>query len=618
MRKRFTFILGVLLIGVLAAAASPTVGLFHTTARAASAAAQGHGGFKSTRHTSVGTARTINESKVPQETKAQAAAAAKARPLPLRGDQKRFAAEKAKSAQTHNQPVAPGVQTAAPQRAGSTSANTPGALQAFQGMADSGAICPYFGGGCAPPDMAIAANDNYVVQGVNTSIAVYNAKTGAIIAGWPKTFQNFLGVPNPAPGSCGAPNGAFLSDPRLFYEPNKQRFWFAAIEIEGAFGVNTCNYVSDVWVAISATNNPTGGWFVYAFPTSPGSGFTNDYTQIGLDSSGFYYDVNLYDITGSTFEEAEFAAMPKRLMEAGAGFGYSIFTGPFWCNVVCINVDTVHPVMTETMNTGPRGEVLISLWNDCSGCNTASTRGDPEGNDCNVNACTGGVAWLVSGVDSPGGVVVVTESRFSGGWAELLPPGGDVPGCVGCLETLDSRISGTPVYSSGWVLYAFETRFNNGTQNVPGIAVEQLQIGMTDQNAGCAVNNCASIDGANTFLLQSADQVYGGDGDASFGALMPNNNGDWIMVFEFNSGSADPGVAYVARRATFHPLGFHDSGIYLSGGACANTGRWGDYEAASYTGFFKDQIWIAGEYATAGCDWATAIGRLNFTSIYQP
>src|SRR6202023_70633 len=68
--------------------------------------------------------------------------------------------------------------------------STPAASPTFGGMANSPAICPYFGG-CQPPDMAIAASTSWVVQAVNTSVAVYSP-TGVLQPGFPKTTQTFF------------------------------------------------------------------------------------------------------------------------------------------------------------------------------------------------------------------------------------------------------------------------------------------------------------------------------------------------------------------------------------------------------------------------------------------
>ena len=598
MRKRNALILVATIFGLLVAGIVPATMALHSSGTTKAAAVPGG-------HANIGAIAShadkggvsIDESRVPAATQAQLSAPRKT--LPVLGNQQKMAAAKAAAVKGIANKVTP--QAAAPAAKAGPGIYTPGALQSFNGQTNS---C-----GCAPPDMAIAANDNYVVQAVNVSISIFSASTGAQFSGWPKQLPAFYGVPNPT--GCSSPQSPFMSDPRAFYEPNKARFWVVTLEVEGAFGVNDCSFVSKYWVAVSKTNNPTGGWWVYNFDMSLGSGNAADYTQAGFDASGFYWSGNMFNAAGNAYLYDNYFGAPKRLMESGSSLTYYSVSNPTWCNTVCVSPDTLQPVLTETMNTGPRGEVFISTWN---------MGGDPEGHDCNSTACTGGVVIVMSNIDNANNhPPSVSIARFAGGYSELVPPGGDTPGHPGGLETLDTRISAQPVYSAGNVYYAFETRFNNGSQNVPGIAFEELQVGMTDNHSGCVGgDHCADVDAGSTGLIQSAALVYSGDSAASFGALMVNNNGDVVMVFEFSSGSVNPSVAFVARRATFHGANFHDGGIYLHNGAGSASGRWGDYEAATYTGFYKDQIWISGEWATATGNWATSIGRVNFTSLYQP
>ena len=598
MRKRNAFILVAAILGLLSAGIVPASMMLHssgTQVKAASAAG-GHASFGKMTKQTVKNAATIDEAKTPQATRAELLAPHKS--LPILGNQQKMAAAKAKAVKgPANKATA---LQSAPRDTRSTTVNTPGALQSFNGMSDIS--------GLVPPDMALAVNESYAVQAVNSTIAVYRVSNGTVVSGWPKTWATFFGVPDPT--GCSSPQSPFMSDPRAFYEPNKRHFWVVGLEVEGAFGVNDCNLVSKYWVAITQTNDPTGGWYVYSFDMTLGTSNIADYTQAGYDASGFYWSGNMFDATGSNFLYSNYFGAPKRFMENGLGFTYYKFSDPQYCNTVCVNFDTLQPVLTETLSTGPRGEVFVSTWN---------MQGDPEGHDCNTTACSGGMALVMSNIDNASGhAPTLTGMRFSGGYSELLPPDGTTPGCANCLETLDTRISGQPVYSAGNIYYAFETRFNNGTQDVAGIAFEELQVGMTDNDPACgAGDHCADIDIGSTFIIQSASQYYGGNGTASFGALMVNNNGDIVMVFEFSSASTNPSVAYVMRRATYHGTNFHDSGLLLHAGAGSASGRWGDYEATSYTGFYMDQIWIAGEWAQANGDWSTTIGRVNFTSQYQ-
>ena len=108
-------------------------------------------------------------------------------------------------------------------------AKTPTATNSFSGQGDT---C-----NCEPPDMGLAASDSFVLQGVNSSWAVYDT-SGTLQPGFPKTAQDFFGIPNDCQG-----NPAFVSDPRAFYDPNDQRFWAAILQIEGS-AVNSCPLIS--------------------------------------------------------------------------------------------------------------------------------------------------------------------------------------------------------------------------------------------------------------------------------------------------------------------------------------------------------------------------------------
>jgi len=184
----------------------------------------------------------------------------------------------------------------------------------------------------------------------------------------------------------------------------------------------------------------------------------------------------------------------------------------------------------------------------------------------------------------------------------------DQPDCTQCLETFDTRISAIPVYHDGLISFALETGVNNGTQTVPAILWGQVNGSITDNGTMTP----------STHLQQNGYLSFAGDGSASFGALMPDDEGNLFMVFEFSSSSAAPSSAYVSRRVTFTPGKFHDSGLTLFAGATStfNT-RWGDFEATSYDGRGPNHVWIAAQQAGSNGDWATGIGKLAYT-LSQP
>ncbi len=520
----------------------------------------------------------VDMSSVPGETPKSSSQRPTALPLHTGVSAAVYAQRKAAAAHNKNAPV--GHHAYPNPTAG---AYTPVASTHFQGMADSASICPYFGG-CQPPDMALAASGSFVLEGVNTSFAVYST-AGALQSGWPKNAQNFFGVPNP--GSCD-PAGPFLSDPRAFYDSVDKRFWVAELQVEGAFGINSCPFLSRYWIAVSQTSDPRGSWNIYAFDMAIGTTNAADYTQFGFDGQAIYFSGNMFNQAGTAYEYAQILGAKKSAMEAGLGvtaFGFRFlsFSG--------VTVDTVQPVEVEAAKGGgPRAGLFISSFNG---------NGDPFGDDCFSTACVGYVVWALS---KPGTSSTGLTATLAFGSSYILAPNADEPGCSQCIETLDTRISGTPAYHDGLISFALETGVFNGSQTVPAILWGQVVPSLNDNGTL-----------ASASVFQDGYYLYSGDGAASFGALMPDVDGNLFMVFEFMNSSVNPEVAYTARRATF-PLGFfHDGGFILKGGAAPTfDSRWGDYEATSYDGVSGNHVWFSGEYSAASGDWSTFIGKDAF------
>jgi len=595
MRKKYQYLL-ISLFAILALLAS-ALGVGFTFARGNSTTASQVGisaGGKAATARMV-SMHVVNMSTVPVET-AKQLSGLPTKKLPLAGtDPALYAQWKKAAAQNKNAPLIQNVQSALPKTT-SAGFDTPGATTRFQGITDSTSVCPFFGG-CQPPDMALAASPNWVFQGVNTSFAVYSPG-GTLQSGWPKTSQSFFGVPNP--GSCDS-RGPFLSDPRAFYDPNDSRFWVAMLQAEGIGGINSsCPEKTLYWIGVSQTNNPNGLWNIYAFDMRAGANTTNyaDYVQFGFDQQAIYFSANMFNQANTAFQYAEIFAASKSTMENGQ---FVSFFGFLQLSVTAnrtVFVDTVQPVETEAHKYGgPRGGLFINSFDKFFG--------DPFGDNCRTSNCHGLSVWTLT---HPGTSSTTLSFAFVDTNSYVLPPQADEPGCTGCIETLDTRISGTPPYHNGLISFALESALNNGSQVVPGILWGQVTPELNDNGTL-----------AGAVLYQQGYYAYSGDGAASFGALMPDADGDLFMVFEFMNSSTNPEVAYTARRVAF-PLGsFHDGGIVLrSGDAPTTDGRWGDFEATSYDGTTKDDVWFAGEYAPSSGprngDWSTFIGKDKFCS----
>jgi hypothetical protein len=487
--------------------------------------------------------------------------------------------------------------------------STPGgALAGWNGMVNGAATCPYFNG-CQPPDHGIAASDSFVVQVVNASIAVYN-NAGTLQAGFPKSLETAFSVPAPSPAGCDAAhaNHPFLTDPRTFFDPVTGRFVVAFLQVEHAFGLSPgCTFVSRYWVAVSKTGNPTGAWSVYAFNTANLVGAGNsaaDYTQLGFNSQAIFIGGNQFNQAGTAFNGAWTLAIPKATAEAGGAIGaISGFAGYTASDGSATRLlDTVQPVASYGDGAGgPASEFLIGSFNESVTESKAV-----------VFAFSNPLSHQGHGQTLSG--VVIPTLAYS------QPPQADnYPACVNCLETIDNRISATPVYMHGNIYAVHDTAVNNGTAtnaNTHWMIVEPV----LNQNAVAGCTECGVI-GTQTHLVDNGRLTYGGTTDDWFGVIQPDREGNLFMAFEYGStsGHVSPSSVYIARRATAAGgASWGDGGVFLRSAANATTNtRWGDYEATSFAGWNSNNIYFATEFAGPGGDWATHIDRVNYSNLTQ-
>lgn len=509
-----------------------------------------------------------------------------------------------------------GVQVSSAASVSQSSSGTPATSSTFAGQVSSATTCHYFLVGCNPPDMALAAGPKFVLQGVNTQWAVYDT-AGNIQSGWPVSAQNFFGVPN-EPNNCDAAhdNQPFLSDPRALYDPVDGRYWAAMLQVENSLGTAPgCPFVSVFWVAVSQTGNPNGKWNVYEFNTSLDGQFANDYTQIGVNGQAFYVSANMFGpatgINGGFYAEL-FEANKAQMEQGTANFtpdafynmlGFGPGTRKFGSPFIA---DTVQPTLNLDSSAGAPETFVDTV--DGPDLNNGHLCGFAGGG---MNqACSGVVVWKMSnpiGHDSGGPAPTLTGSYVATNPFLLAPPQTQ-PSCAQCVDSLDLRITGTPVIRNG-VLYAtWDTAIQNDTQIVPGIEWAQVNLSAGEATSGY--------------------YNFQGDGSATFGTVMPDAQGNVTMVFDHMSSTTFPEIRYITKAAG--AKNFTGPGVLLKAGEssyrpelCGTPAlpvcRWGDFEATSFDG--AGHIWFASQYANLyaglttapqfGRNWSTWIGAIN-------
>ena len=139
-----------------------------------------------------------------------------------------------------------------------------------------------------PPDGAIAVSPTYILEAVNDALSVWtktydpsgqlSAVTEVISAA---DLNLFLGT---NPGCYTLANDFFgvVSDPSLDYDAANDRFMLSMIGFDQLF------FTSSLCIAVTETGDPTGNWFIYAFPVSPFSSLL-DFPRAVIGSDGHIY-----------------------------------------------------------------------------------------------------------------------------------------------------------------------------------------------------------------------------------------------------------------------------------------------------------------------------------------
>lgn len=459
----------------------------------------------------------------------------------------------------------------------------PGATPVFRGQSEKGGI--------SPADMAVAVSPLYVVQLVNSSIAVYN-KSGVLQSGFPKPLSSFF-----------SSNTGDIGDVRAFYDWNQGHFVVLADDFTA--GV--------IHLAASTTGSPLGAWHQYTFaPWGAADCRTSgtacpDFPQLGYDDSTIYIGINFFNAGGAVSDWM--LLLPKAKIYAGSGFSYNFWFNLSWSGVL---VDTVHPSVPAVAFEHPRAGIAVNSFNINFG-----------GGQCSSSACNGLVIWGFSNnlvtTGSPGpelsSVRVGTANNYS------LPASANEPNCVGCIDTGDVRISGTPTLHAGMISASLNT---NGSDKHSHALWFQARVFLNDNDARCTgafLNTCPQITGAQ--LLNEDCYFCGGQGAAGssyYAALAPDAAGDLTMIFNYSDNNTNAETAYTARRATQAQNTMHDNGLVLCGGGSRAVGRWGDYEANVTDNSASGQhyTWFSGMNSIGGGAWGTCVGRDAFTAINQP
>ncbi|MCB1582073.1 MAG: tandem-95 repeat protein [Xanthomonadales bacterium] len=390
-----------------------------------------------------------------------------------------------------------------------------------------------------PADPHGAAGPNQVVNVFNTTIEFYD-KDGT--NGSTRSLETFFAPVSPL---------NFTFDPKVLYDQYEDRFVVITLERQDTAGGDPDN-TSRVLVAVSATSDPNGAWFMHAF----NSEVTISGTDRWFDYPGFAVDEEVIYITGNMFGYGAGGYGGVRLwMIDKSGFyagGAVSVIGPLNPYAGGGSSITTQPAHTYGTTPTGMGTYLMSYSRLASG---------------------GTEFWQTVRVDNPLGAVSFTQQYVAVG--DIEPNGSALPsapqsGTGLTLETNDPRVLDA-VWRAGQV---FTTATIESNTDLGETSASWL---VFDANGGAiALDDFGVIDGEDisagtfTFFPSIAVNADGGIGvgySASSPSIFP---GSYFSVRSPSDASGTMRQAEAIRPGTdFYHRTF------------GGTNRWGDYSAVA-------------------------------------
>jgi hypothetical protein len=164
------------------------------------------------------------------------------------------------------------------------------------------------GFGLVPPDTMGCVGPTQFVEMINGQFAVYK-KTGQLITS--ETLNQFWANLFPVNGT---------SDPHIVYDSHSGRWFASSIDINDGFSSN------HLFIAVSKTSDPTGGWSLYKVNAATQFEFA-DYDTLGVDDNGVYFGMNMFPTNGSFTNAAIFATRKAPLLAGAANIVVTKFDG---------------------------------------------------------------------------------------------------------------------------------------------------------------------------------------------------------------------------------------------------------------------------------------------------
>ncbi len=396
-------------------------------------------------------------------------------------------------------------------------------------------------GGYVPPDTQLGVGPNHIVEAVNLEIRFWT-KTGDLLRS--SDLNTFFGLPS----------SVLLSDPKIRFDPQSNRWFIAVISFNNSF-------TAGAWrLAASTTSDPTASFVIYTVSTSKSA---PDFPALGLNEDKVVLTANAF--RANSFLGTEFLVIKKADLVSGVSAAATFFPpnqGSF----------TIQPAYS-----------LSSTCNAASVCTLYLAA-------VAFNSATSIRVWAVQGVPGVGAGVTFTTASFPIG-ALTSPPDAQQFGTTVLIQTNDNRLLDA-VFRNGvlWVSANSACKPSPDTQTRACLRLIQLST-----TGGLATLQDFDFGASGTYFYYPAIQL--------------DSTGNLISVFSGSSALQYAGVFASGQRTTDGANTFQTP-VLIKAGENSYTpfaNRWGDYSGAAIDPSTQATVWVAGEYARieGGSEWGT-------------
>src|SRR5215468_8970458 len=406
----------------------------------------------------------------------------------------------------------------------------------------------------APPDTNGAVGSTQYVQWVNTSFAVFNKSTGALIAG--PTAGNTLW--SGFGGGCETNNDG---DPIVLYDKLANRWVFSQ------FSVSTTPFLQ--CIAVSTTSDATGTYNRYSFQYSN----FDDYPKMGVWPDGYYETFNMFNGTTNAFVGADLCAYDRNAMLNGQP-----------ATQVCFqqnsSIGGVLPADLDGTTAPPSGSPNYMLFFGTNNLNLFKFH---------VNFATPSASTLTGPTAIP---VAAFTPLCNGG--TCVPQ----PGTTQQLDSLADRL-----------MYRLAYR-NLGSHE--SLVVNHSVV--AGSSGGIRWYEIQNPNGTPTVAQQS---TFAPDSNFRWmGSIAMDQAGDIAVGYSVSSSSVNPSVRFTGRTPS-DPTSTMEAETNIvsgSGSQNGNLSRWGDYSAMTVDPVDDCTFWYTQEYmkTTGSFNWNTRIANFKF------